>query len=282
MYVATVALSSCGGCHHSLFSIGEPLIALLCDHNIAFSTYLVDHRSITPADVVAVTGGVRTREELEIAAEVSRNARKVIAVGSCAVYGGVAGSRRLQDQPVPAEGSDLPAMLDEALPVDDCMSVEAYLPGCPPPPNLILEALKSVLDGYSPAHFDSTVCSECSRRVEHKGIRSWSRHPGGGVPPETCLLNSGYFCLGPVTRGGCHSACPTRGAVCIGCRGPSDVVLSSQLHGMFSDMVKYVSLTTGAKTEKTGKQLMELLREIYLFTAADQVTCARVGERTVG
>lgn len=282
MYVATVALSSCGGCHHSLFSIGEPLIALLCDHNIAFSTYLVDHRSISPTDVIAVTGSIRNQEELEVAGEVSRNARKVIAVGSCAVYGGIAGSRKLEAPPLPDEGSGLPPLLDEAMPVDSRIGVELYLPGCPPPPNLIFEALKSVLDGYSPAHFDGTVCSECSRGVDHKSIRSWNRHPGGGVPQNVCLLNRGFFCLGPVTRGGCRSVCTTRGSVCIGCRGPSDMVLSSELHGMFSDMVKYVSLTTGAKTEKTGKQLLSMLREIYLFTAGDKITAARVGERTSG
>ena len=51
---------------------------------------------------------------------------------------------------------------------------------------------------------------------------------------------------------------------------------------MFSDMVKYVSLTTGAKTEKAGKQLLSMLREIYLFTAGDKMTASRVRERTSG
>lgn len=282
MYVATVGLSSCGGCHNALFTIGEPLIALLCDHNIAFSTYMVDHRSISPADVVLIEGGIRNREELEVAGEIARNARKVIAVGSCAVFGGVNGLRKLEVVPVVDEGGDLPPLLEEMKPLDSCMSVELYVPGCPPPPNLILEALKSVLDGYSPAHFDGSVCSECPRRAERKSIRSWSQHPGPGVPHEMCLLNKSLLCLGPVTRGGCHSPCPTRGAVCIGCRGPSDVVQSSQLHSMFNDMVKYVSLTTRAKEDKVGMQLMSMLRSIYLFTGSDPVTRAKVGEKTGG
>jgi F420-non-reducing hydrogenase small subunit len=280
MYVATVGLSSCGGCHNALFTVGEPLIALLCDNNIAFSTYMVDHRSISPADVVLVEGGVRNQEELEVAGEIARNAKKVVAVGSCAVFGGVNGLCKLEVDP--DRGGELPPLLDEMKPLDSCISVELYVPGCPPPPNLILEALRSVLDGYSPAHFDGSVCSECHRRAERKSVRSWSSHPGPGFPQERCLLNGGLLCLGPVTRGGCHSPCPARGAVCIGCRGPSDAAQSSQLHSMFGDMVKYISLTTKAKEEKAGVQLMSMLKSIYLFTGSDPITRTRVGEKDGG
>jgi F420-non-reducing hydrogenase small subunit len=179
-------------------------------------------------------------------------------------------------------GSDLAPLLEEMKPLDSCMNVELYVPGCPPPPNLIMEALRAVLDGYSPAHFDGSVCSECPRRAERKAVNSWSQHPGPGVPQERCLLNSGLLCLGPVTRGGCHSLCTIRGAVCIGCRGPSDVVQSSQLHSMFSDMARYVSLTTKVKEEKAGAQLMSMLKSIYLFTSSDPITRMRVGEKAGG
>jgi hypothetical protein len=51
---------------------------------------------------------------------------------------------------------------------------------------------------------------------------------------------------------------------------------------MFNDMVKYVSLTTRAKEDKAGMQLMSMLRSIYLFTGSDPVTRAKVGEKTGG
>jgi F420-non-reducing hydrogenase small subunit len=278
MYVATVALCSCGGCLNALFSVGEPLIALICDHNISFSTYLADHRSISPSDVVVATGGIRNQEELEIALEIARTTRKVIAVGSCAVYGGVCGFEKLTEMPTAGESSDLPPLLEEMLPLDSRIDIGLYVPGCPPPPNLIFEALKSVLEGYSPPHFDGTVCSECSRRVASGAVESWSRHPGAGAQSDSCLLNEGFICLGPVTRGGCHAICSVKGSVCIGCRGPSDMVVSSQLHSTFSDMVKYVSLTTGAKEQKTRMQFLSMLKSIYLFTRRDPVTRARVKE----
>ena len=278
MYVATVALSSCGGCHNALFSIGEPLVALLCNHSLSFSTYLMDRRSISPSDVVVATGGIRNEEELEVASETARTSRKIIAVGSCAVYGGVGGFQNLTQAPAP-EDCDLPRLLDNMLPLDSRMDIELYIPGCPPPPHLIFEALKSVLQGYTPPHFDGTVCSECPRRVKHKGITAFSQYPGGGEPPESCLINAGLLCLGPVTRGGCHAVCPARGSICIGCRGPSHMVLSSQLHSVFSDMVKYVSLTTGVREDRSAKQMMSMLELLYLFTRRDPVTRARVGEK---
>lgn len=282
MYVASVSLSSCGGCHNALFLTGEPLIALLCDHNISFSTYMVDQGAVSPSDVVLVTGCARNQEELAIAGEVARVTRKVIAVGSCAVYGGVPGLETASRPPGGEKDAELPRMLDSVLPIDSLMEVEVYLPGCPPPPNLIFEALKSVLESYSHASFDGTVCSECSRGVEHKAVKAWSHHPGFGVPSMTCLLNRGFLCLGPVTRGGCHAACAIRGTACIGCRGPSSMVLSSQLHSLFSDMVKFVSLTTGLREEKTGKQLMSTLKSLYMFTRRDPVTRSRALEKVPG
>jgi hypothetical protein len=56
------------------------------------------------------------------------------------------------------------------------------------------------------------------------------------------------------------------------------MVVSSQLHSTFSDMVKYVSLTTGAKEQKTRMQFLSMLKSIYLFTRRDPVTRARVKE----
>jgi coenzyme F420-reducing hydrogenase gamma subunit len=34
-----------------------------------------------------------------------------------------------------------------------------------------------------------------------------------------CLYEKGEICLGPVTRAGCNSICPSYGSKCEGCRG---------------------------------------------------------------
>lgn len=283
MYIATVAFSACGGCENSLLSAGEPLVSLLSEHTVSFSSLLVDTRSVSPSDVVLASGCIRNSQEREVALEIARTSRKIVAVGTCAVYGGIGGLRMLEPAEE-GEGSNgvLPELFEKALPLDSIMGVELFVPGCPPPSNLIMEALKSVLEGYTPLHFESTVCSDCTRRVARKKLKSVHGHPGPGVADNACLLNAGVLCMGPVTRGGCRAACPRAGTACLGCRGPSDAVLSSQLHSMHSDMVSVIARTSGAREDKVA-QLLDPLREMmYLFTTADPVTRGRVKERVPG
>jgi F420-non-reducing hydrogenase small subunit len=282
MYIATVALSACGGCENSLLSVGEPLVALLNEDTISFSSILVDRRTVSPSDVVLASGCIRNSEEREVAAEIARMSRKVIAVGTCAVYGGVCGLAKAADSIEAPEEGVLPQVFKAGEPLDTSMAVELYVPGCPPPPNLIFEALKSVVEGYSPVHLNTTVCSDCPRAVARKSAKSLQSHPGPGITGSSCLLNAGLLCMGPVTRGGCCAACPTNAVACAGCRGPSDTVLSSQLHSVYSDMVAYVSRTTGAREDKVVKQLEPMLRVLYSFTRGDPVTRARVKERVPG
>lgn len=274
MYLATVALSACGGCHSSLLSSGEPLVKLLAENSLSYSYVLADQPNISPADVALVTGCIRNARDREIAVEVGRTSRKVIAVGSCAVYGGIAGARPVE--PPDIRGADLP-VLGEVEPIDSVMNVELYVPGCPPLPGLVLEALKSIVEGYFPLHFEGTVCSECSRRGGARKVRAWQEHPAG-TDGEECLLKEGILCMGPVTRGGCRAACPVVGTACTGCRGPSDMVLSSQLHSLYTDMVRYVSLSTRSREDRTERDIARLLEYLYLFTRSDPFTRARVKE----
>jgi F420-non-reducing hydrogenase small subunit len=281
MYIATVALSSCGGCENSLLSAGEPLVALLSEHTMAFSSLLVDRRNISPSDVVLACGCLRTPEEIELATDIARTSRKIIAVGTCAVYGGVAGLGRGKAAEAD-EKAEVPAADESSSPLDSSVPVELYVPGCPPPPLLILDALKSVVEGYTPLHFETTVCSDCARGIARKSSRTLTMHPGPGVPDGTCLLNSGVLCMGPVTRGGCRAACPSAGAACAGCRGPSDMVLSSALHSVRSDMASYISKTSGAREDKVLARLSEMMELLYMFTGRDPETRMRAKERVPG
>ncbi len=279
MYVATVALSACGGCENALLSIGEPLIALLSEHAISFSSLLVDRRSISPSDVVLVSGCISNDEERAIASEIAHISRKIIAVGSCAVYGGLFGSRKIIDNSCDdALDAILPRVFEHVEPLDSRVDVELYVPGCPPPPDLIFEALKSALEGHAPPHLNSTVCSDCTRRVARKSAKAFQLHPGPGVPESVCILNSGVLCMGPVTRGGCRAACPQVAAACLGCRGPADAVLSSQLHSVRSDLITYIARTTGSREEKVARQIEPMRQALYMFTGSDPVTKAKVKE----
>jgi F420-non-reducing hydrogenase small subunit len=277
MYIATASLCACGGCHNSLLSAGEPLVALLGDNTISFSSMLSDQGQVSPSDIVLVTGGISTEEESRLAGEISRNCRKVLAVGSCAVYGGVPGVGRRTGWELRKEPG-LPRLLDEVSPLDSEVPVELYVPGCPPPPNLLFGALKSMVEGAGPHRFEDTVCSECPRTVTRGPVESWDWHPGCDGDGDVCLLSRGMLCLGPVTRGGCLAKCTAAGSICIGCRGPSDMVLASQMHSLHSDMVRFVSLTTGVPEHKIEGRLLDMLRSVYMFTRRDPVTIARPRE----
>lgn len=278
MYLATICLSGCGGCESSLLSVGEPLVALLSGNSVSFSSLLFDKQGLSPTDVVLVSGAVRNPLEEDLAVEVARLSRKMIALGTCAVYGGVAGLNRTQPGVYESMREDLPKVAESARPLDSVATVELYIPGCPPPPAIIFETLKSLVEGRQPERYETTVCSDCKRRVSRSG-RTLRLHPGHDVAPGTCLLTEGLLCLGPVTRGGCGASCPSVGAVCMGCRGPSDMVLSSQLHSQFSDMVSFISRTHGSRPEKVEKQLMSLLKVIYMYNAADPTSRSQVRGR---
>ena len=60
------------------------------------------------------------------------------------------------------------------------------------------------------------------------------------------------------------------------------MVLSSQLHSIFSDMVKFMSLTTGARSDRAAAGLMSMLRSVYMFTSRDPLTRSRVREMVPG
>lgn len=278
MYLATVCLAGCGGCEASLLSVGEPFVALLSENSISFSSLLVDGRAPAPADVVLASGAILNTLESELAAEVGRMSRKVIALGSCAVYGGIGGLSRAPSDREDTVFQDLPEVAGTARPLDSAIPVELYIPGCPPPPRIIFDTLKAVVEGRQPQRYDSTVCSDCDRTVSRAAV-PLGLHPGPGIDAESCLLSGGLLCAGPVTRGGCGASCPSVGAVCAGCRGPSDSVLSSQLHSQFSDMLNFLSRTQGTRPEKLEKQLASMLKVLYMFTAGDPVCGSRVRGR---
>ncbi|MDD5747606.1 MAG: hypothetical protein PHP64_00900 [Actinomycetota bacterium] len=273
MFVSTAEFTSCCGCLSSLLEVGEPLVSLLSEHSVSFSE-LVDFQDISPSDVTIVWGCIGDEEDERIANEVSRMSKKIIAAGSCAVYGGI--SARMQQLP---SKERVPSSLSRFEPVDAYIPVDLYVPGCPPPGRILFEALKGTLEDYTPIHYDYTVCSECKRKCEKKHTGRWFKR-NERIPVEgICFLDQGFLCMGPVTRGGCHASCTSRGAACIGCRGPSDTVLLSHLHSLYSDMLHYISISTTGKRAKPEKTLEEYIDLLYLFTLRDPVTKERPRER---
>jgi len=161
------------------------------------------------------------RPAVQVVREVAAQAAAVIAIGSCASWGGVPSA---DPNPTGAVG------------VDSVVSGKPIvnLPGCPPNPyNLLAVVLEYVtmgklpeLDEYSRPKFayDRVIHENCPRRAHFDAGRFATAFGDEGHRKGWCLYKLG--CKGPVT----HAACATRhfneipgvwpigiGAPCLGC-----------------------------------------------------------------
>jgi Ni,Fe-hydrogenase III small subunit len=119
-----VDAGSCNGCEHELTLLSSPYYDLQ-----RFGLGIV--ASPRHADLLLVTGTVtsRMREPLLIAYNALPEPRRVAALGDCALGCGVLGTAQ-----------------NVLGPIEDFLPVDIRIPGCPPTPEEIAEALLALLD----------------------------------------------------------------------------------------------------------------------------------------
>ena len=167
------------------------------------------------------------RPGVEVLKEVASKSAAVIAMGSCASWGGVPSA---DPNPTGAVGVD---SIVSGKPI-------VNLPGCPPNPyNLLAVVLEYVTMGKLPAldefgrpkfAYDRVIHDNCPRRAHFDAGRFATAFGDEGHRQGWCLYKLG--CKGPVT----HAACSTRafnevpgvwpigiGAPCVGCTEKSVV-----------------------------------------------------------
>ena len=113
--------------------------------------------------------------------------------------------------------------------------MDYYLPGCPPPPDLIGNAINAVLAGDLPPKGSTlaprkALCDTCprnQRKPNRMEIRSFKRIHEVEADPDECFLAAGIICLGPATRTGCGETCIRINVPCRGCFGPVPGVVGS-------------------------------------------------------
>jgi F420-non-reducing hydrogenase small subunit len=242
---------SCGGCDVSFLEVGEAIVEVLSRVEIVFWPALVDAKrsdleALPPGsiDIALINGVIRTEENAEMAKLLRAKSKYIVAYGACAHLGGVPSladrwgkeeifrevfGKGFRPGPPPGANGEaaLPDLLDAAVPLEDVVRVDYVVPGCPPPAPLISRFFGALLGGEmpEPPHVFANVkalCEECQRvRHDDRRIERIVR-PHEVLPdPETCLLEQGLICMGPVTRGGCNALCPAAGMPCTGCLGPT-------------------------------------------------------------
>jgi F420-non-reducing hydrogenase small subunit len=238
--LATMGMAGCSGCHIAVLDVGVKLLDILKDVELVYSYPLVDAKNPIPSniDIALIEGSIRTEHDKEMAEEMRKQAKVVVALGSCSAFGGVNGLANLfsgqtgmeyvykqtatmAQKLIPSE--HVPEILPDDLRLSDVIKVDFVIPGCPPNPDEIADILTTFLSGETPSLSSKSVCDECPlERLEEAPTQLRRTHeiPEAGK----CLLSQGFLCMGPATRAGCNAECTYRGMPCTGCRGPAETV----------------------------------------------------------
>ncbi len=163
--IATTSLAGCFGCHMSILDIDERLFDLV--ELVEFDrSPITDIKHCGRCDIGIVEGGVCNAENVHVLHEFRANCKILIALGACAVNGGLPAQRNhfdLRDclQEVyltePGLGSglipndpELPLPLDKVHPLHEVVKVDYFIPGCPPPGDAIWKFITDLLAGRTP------------------------------------------------------------------------------------------------------------------------------------
>jgi F420-non-reducing hydrogenase small subunit len=254
-------LNACSGCEISILNIGDPLLDILPHLNFVHITPLIDHKlfgqlgektemDVPEAVVGIVTGGVRTDEQKHELEEIRKKTKFLIALGTCACHGGVPAQANMfknedvfekvfrqspSTDPSPdPEDPSVPKWTPTCAAVDEVVKVDISIPGCPPHPDWIVEAITAVLEGKTAWSLpERSVCDTCPVIREKKSgggpVKRWLQNmefnPEEGLDKMRCFNEVGFLCNGPVTLAGCAGKagvprCVQARTPCRGCFGP--------------------------------------------------------------
>jgi F420-non-reducing hydrogenase small subunit len=263
---AVLQLSGCSGCEVALLNAEEWIDRF----DLEYLTLVMSAYDVPEVDILLVTGGVATEEDLYKLRRTVKRADEVIAVGTCAISGGLTslGNHREAHDVFLAneERVHLPDLLPKSRPVDTVVKVDRYLPGCPPTPQLFM----AVLEESPEIKIAKTVCQECGRKkVREMRPKHLSGFQQGEVLPDVCLINQGYMCIGTSTRGGCLALCTIPGYPCVGCRGPSDAFIEKESQAWFNSIHRVFSHMTDIPDEEIEAALSSSQLSLFLFQFAD-------------
>jgi NAD-reducing hydrogenase small subunit len=167
--VATTSLAGCFGCHMSILDIDERLFALL--EKVEFDrSPITDIKEVGECDVGIIEGGLCNDENVRVLREFRRKCRVLIALGACAVNGGLPAQRNHLSLPLILQevyrsdpgakyglipdDPELPLPLNKVHPLHEVVKIDYFIPGCPPSADEIWRVFTDLLAGrdVQPAH----------------------------------------------------------------------------------------------------------------------------------
>jgi len=205
--VGIFGFTGCGGCQLEILNLEDQLLDLVSAVDIVHFTEAITEFSDT-YEIALIEGSITTEHGVEKIKKIGDAAKIVVAMGTCAVNGGLNCMKNLYglENAKDLVYGDKKDWIDsiEVKPVEAYINVDYYARGCPPNRFEIVDIIRSLIVGREPEIPNYSVCIECKRNG------------------NTCVYDLGKSCLGPVTRAGCDSRCPNSVDGCEGCRGPVD------------------------------------------------------------
>jgi NAD-reducing hydrogenase small subunit len=167
-------MAGCSGCHMSLLDMDERLAKIIELVDLR-ATPITDlkHPDESGDDVGILEGGINNSANEEVTIRMRKRVKILVAIGDCAVFGGVPAMRNffpleeslrrayVEAESVDSEGKipDDPelATMQKVQAVQDIVPVDVFLPGCPPDADTIFFALAELAQGRIPVLKDEKL-----------------------------------------------------------------------------------------------------------------------------
>ena len=305
--VAVYWLGACGGCDETIVDLNEVILDVVSAVDIVLWPVAMDFKyssikAMKKGEIAlsVIHGAVRNSDHEEMARLLREKSQLVLAFGSCACFGGTPGLANFRSKedifnwvyrdaptvvnpkkhiPLPVSTDNgnqltLPEFFDRVYTLDDTIDVDYYLPGCPPPPDLVGKAIFAVVEGKLPPKGATlaphkALCDVCPRnrtkpvKIEISGFRSPIEVE---ADPDTCFLSQGIICLGPAIRAGCGETCIRVNTPCRGCFGPVEGV--DDAGGSFiSSLASLISAENEGEAAALIDGIKDLSGYCYRFSA---------------
>jgi len=304
--VAFYCCASCGGGEETVVDLNEDILKVVDAVDIVLWPVALDFKrkdieAMADGEIAVsfINGAVRLSEQEEWVELLRRKSGLVVAFGSCAHLGGIPGlgnvaNRELifqrkytvvptvdnPDETFPSTAItmdgyelELPSFYDTVKTLDQTIDVDYYLPGCPPPPNLVWDAVMAILEGKLPEKGavlapNKALCDTCPRnetKPEDLAIKEFKRVATSTPDREECFLYQGYICLGPATRSGCGERSINGNMPCRGSFGPPDGVVDQGVK-ILSAIASIIDSTNEEEIERIINSIADPLGTFYRFT----------------
>ena len=242
--IAIFDFACCEGCQLQIVNLEEEILSLLGGADVVEWREAMSEKA-DEYDIAIIEGSITRPEDEERIKMIRSRAKVLIALGACAVIGGINKLKNNFDldevkKCVYGKAASKPHLrtgLTKA--VGEVVQVDYAVPGCPIDRKDFTYIVRSLLMGKKPEIPEWPVCVECK---------------AAGNP---CLWQYDQVCLGPIIRAGCGARCPSSGFRCFGCRGyvdapnvdaAKDVITR---YGLNIDDLKTKMVLFGSKQEPT-------------------------------